>query len=155
MEAHTVPAAGAEPGVISVQEARAAGTGGIRGTAATTGDSTAVTTPTRPGAVLAVSTVAVFMAFLDATIVNIAFPAIHRSFPDVAVSGLSWILNAYNVTVAALLIPAGRLVDRMGRRRGFYAGLGLFLGGSMLCGLAPGVPALIASGCCRRRARRR
>jgi EmrB/QacA subfamily drug resistance transporter len=69
--------------------------------------------------VLLVTSVAVFMGFLDVTIVNIAFPDIEASFPDTSLAGLSWILNAYNIVFAALLVPAGRLSDRLGRRRTF------------------------------------
>ena len=63
--------------------------------------------------VLLVTSVAVFMGFLDVTIVNIAFPDIEASFPGTSLSGLSWILNAYNIVFAALLVPAGRLSDRV------------------------------------------
>jgi nucleotide-binding universal stress UspA family protein len=83
--------------------------------------------------VLAISTLAVFMALLDVTIVNVAFPSIRRTFAGTSLSDLSWILNGYNVVVAALLVPAGRLADRIGRRRMFFAGLGIFLGGSAIC----------------------
>ena len=95
--------------------------------------------------VLLVTAVAAFMGFLDVTIVNIAFPDIERSFPHVSLSGLSWILNAYNIVFAALLVPAGRLADRVGRRRVFFWGLGLFLAASAGCGLAPSVPVLVAT----------
>ena len=61
--------------------------------------------------VLLVTSVAVFMGFLDVTIVNIALPDIEASFPDTSLAGLSWILNAYNIVFAALLVPAGRLSD--------------------------------------------
>ena len=54
--------------------------------------------------VLLVTSVAVFMAFLDVTIVNIAFPDIQASFPDTSRAGLSWVLNAYNIVFAALLM---------------------------------------------------
>ena len=74
--------------------------------------------------VLLVTGVAVFMAFLDVTIVNVAFPSIHVAFPDVSVAGLSWVLNAYNIVFAALLVPAGRLADLLGRRRLFFIGSG-------------------------------
>ncbi|HSS57106.1 MAG TPA: MFS transporter, partial [Solirubrobacteraceae bacterium] len=63
--------------------------------------------------VLLVTSVAVFMGFLDVTIVNIAFPDIEASFPGTSLAGLSWILNAYNIVFAALLVPAGRLSDRL------------------------------------------
>ncbi len=95
--------------------------------------------------VLLYSMLAVFMAFLDATIVNVAFPAIHRSFATISLGDLSWVLNAYNVVIAATLVPAGLLIDRYGRRRGFFTGLLVFLGGSLLCGLAPSADALIAA----------
>jgi EmrB/QacA subfamily drug resistance transporter len=95
--------------------------------------------------VLAVTSVAVFMSFLDVTIVNIAFPDIRASFPDTSLAGLSWILNAYNIVFAALLVPAGRLADRMGRRRTFTAGLLTFLAASVAAGLAPTVEVLVGA----------
>jgi EmrB/QacA subfamily drug resistance transporter len=95
--------------------------------------------------VLLVTSVAVFMGFLDVTIVNIAFPDIERSFPDSSLAGLSWILNAYNIVFAALLVPAGRLADRVGRRRMFFVGIFTFLAASAACGLAPSVEALVAA----------
>ena len=108
-------------------------------------------TPARQGRlsrewkVLLISTLAVFMALLDVTIVNVAFPSIRRSFSGTSLSDLSWVLNAYNVVVAALLVPAGRLADRLGRRRLFFAGLGLFLLGSVLSGAAPSASMLIGA----------
>jgi EmrB/QacA subfamily drug resistance transporter len=95
--------------------------------------------------VLLVTSVAVFMGFLDVTIVNIAFPDIESSFPDTSLAGLSWILNAYNIVFAALLVPAGRLSDRLGRRRMFFVGVLTFLAASMVCGLAPSVEVLVAA----------
>src|SRR6188768_684904 len=95
--------------------------------------------------VLAVTAVAVFMAFLDVTIVNVAFPSIREAFPSASVAGLSWVLNAYNIVFAALLVPAGRLADLLGRRRLFFWGLGGFMVASALCGLAPSVEFLIAA----------
>jgi EmrB/QacA subfamily drug resistance transporter len=95
--------------------------------------------------VLLVTSVAVFMGFLDVTIVNIAFPDIESSFPDSSLAGLSWILNAYNIVFAALLVPAGRLSDRLGRRRMFFAGVTTFLAASVVCGLAPSVEVLVAA----------
>ena len=80
--------------------------------------------------VLLVTSVAVFMGFLDVTIVNIAFPDIVASFPGTSLAGLSWILNAYNIVFAALLVPAGRLADRLGRRRMFFVGVSTFLAAS-------------------------
>jgi EmrB/QacA subfamily drug resistance transporter len=95
--------------------------------------------------VLLVTAVAVFMGFLDVTIVNIAFPDIEASFPSASLAGLSWILNAYNIVFAALLVPAGRLADRVGRRRMFLGGLGTFLAASAVCGLAPSVEVLVVA----------
>src|SRR3954452_19804717 len=87
--------------------------------------------------VLLVTSVAVFMSFLDVTIVNIAFPDIRASFPESSLGQLSWILNAYTIVFAAALVPAGRLADRFGRRRFFFLGVAGFLGASVVC-CAPG-----------------
>nr|MDT0656863.1 MFS transporter [Micromonospora sp. DSM 115978] len=95
--------------------------------------------------VLVVTSVAVFMALLDVTIVNIALPDLRRSFPGDSLSDLSWVLSAYNVVFAAALVPAGRLADRLGRRRLFLAGTLLFLAASLVCGLAGGLGLLVAA----------
>jgi NTE family protein len=95
-------------------------------------------------AVLGISSLGFFLAFLDATIVNIAFPDIAESFPETDIAGLSWILNAYNVVFAAFLLPFGRIADVFGRRRIFLVGLALFTGGSLLCALAWSVESLVA-----------
>jgi EmrB/QacA subfamily drug resistance transporter len=95
--------------------------------------------------ILLVTSVAVFMSFLDVTIVNIAFPDIRASFAHTSLAGLSWILTAYNIVFAALLVPAGRLADRVGRRRMFMAGLVTFLAASLAAGLAPTVEVLVAA----------
>ena len=55
-----------------------------------------------------------------------SFPAIRADFPESSLADLSWIFNAYNVVFAALLVPAGRLADRVGRRRLFLIGLVVF-----------------------------
>ncbi len=89
--------------------------------------------------------VGVFMASLDLFIVNIAFPDIQREFTGVSLAGLSWVLNAYAITFAALLVPAGRWADRAGRKRGFLFGLGLFSLASAACAAAPSVPVLVAA----------
>jgi NTE family protein len=96
-----------------------------------------------PGTVLAVSSLGVFMAFVDATIVNIAFPDIAESFPDAGISTLSWVLNAYNIVFAAFLVAAGRIADLLGRRRMFLFGLVIFTLASGLCAAAPSAGALI------------
>jgi len=86
-----------------------------------------------------------FLAFLDATIVNVAFPSIRESFPDTSIGELSWVLNAYNIVFAAFLIVCGRLTDLLGRRRAFVGGVLLFTVASALCGAAPSVELLIAA----------
>lgn len=87
----------------------------------------------------------VFMAFFDNTVVGIAFPNLLASFPEAGIDGLSWVLNAYAIVFAALLVPAGRLADLLGRRRLFSAGIVLFTLASLLCALAPSAEALIAA----------
>jgi EmrB/QacA subfamily drug resistance transporter len=95
--------------------------------------------------VLAVTAVAVFMGFLDVTIVNVAFPDIERDFADASRADLSWLLNAYNIVFAALLVPAGRIADLVGRRRMFLVGVGAFLAASVLCGVASSPETLVAA----------
>jgi NTE family protein len=97
-----------------------------------------------PRTVLAVSSLGVFIAFVDATIVNIAFPDMARSFPDTSISGLSWVLNAYNIVFAAFLVAAGRIADLLGRRRVFLLGLAVFTLASALCAVAPSAGVLVA-----------
>jgi EmrB/QacA subfamily drug resistance transporter len=99
----------------------------------------------RTTAVVGVLSLAVFMSSLDLFIVNLAFPYIAKQYPGTSLSSLSWVLNAYTIVFAALLVPAGRWADRIGRRRVFVAGLAGFTAGSVLCGLAPGVGLLIAA----------
>jgi len=103
----------------------------------------AATTRVPPSRVLLVSSFGAFLAFLDATIVNVAFPSIRESFPDTTIGELSWVLNAYNIVFAASLILCGRLTDIVGRRRSFVAGVAVFTIASALCGLAPSVELLI------------
>src|SRR4051794_6107616 len=86
-----------------------------------------------------------FLAFLDTTIVNIAFPDISASFSGTGRDALSWVLDGYFVVIAALLVPAGGLADRFGHRRVFLLGLGGFTAASMLCAVAPSLPLLIAA----------
>lgn len=94
---------------------------------------------------LLVASFGAFLAFLDATIVNVAFPSIRDSFPGTSIGSLSWILNAYNIVFAAFLIVFGRLTDLLGRRRAFIGGVAVFSVASVLCGAAPSVDALIAA----------
>ena len=97
-----------------------------------------------PWPVFAVTVAAAFMVALDLSIVNVAFPSIRTSFPEVSTATLSWVLAAYSVVFGALLLGAGRIADRSGRRRIFELGLVVFAAGSLLCGLAPTAWLLIA-----------
>src|SRR4051812_33692552 len=83
--------------------------------------------------------VGVFMASLDLFIVNIAFPDIGEDFGDASLASLSWILNAYAIVFAALLVPAGRWADAFGRKRMFLTGLAVFVVASAACAAAPSV----------------
>src|SRR5919107_329004 len=84
-----------------------------------------------------------FIVGLDVTIVNIALPSM-RAALDASVAGLQWIIDAYTLVLASLLILAGSTADRVGRRRTFQTGLALFTAGSLLCSLAPSLGWLIA-----------
>jgi EmrB/QacA subfamily drug resistance transporter len=87
----------------------------------------------------------VFMSSLDLFIVNIAFPAIGRHFGGASLVSLSWILSAYAIVFAALLVPAGRWADAFGRKRAFLLGLGVFVLASAACAVAPTVGFLIVA----------
>ncbi len=84
---------------------------------------------------LIVACLATFMLLIDITVVNVALPdiqsSLHASFSD-----LQWVVDAYALTLAALLLTAGSLGDRIGRKLVFAVGLGLFVAASLLCGLA-------------------
>ncbi|MGD9735327.1 MAG: MFS transporter [Solirubrobacterales bacterium] len=93
--------------------------------------------------VLGTCSIALLIVGLDATIVNVALPAIHDSLGS-SVAGLQWIVDAYTLVLASLLMLAGSSADRLGRRRVFQTGLGLFSLGSLLCALAPSLELLVA-----------
>lgn len=95
--------------------------------------------------VAALVSTGVFMASLDLFIVNIAFPQIAAEFAGSSLGAQSWVLNAYAIVFAAALVPAGRWFDRVGRRRGFLAGVALFGLASALCAAAPSLAILIAA----------
>ena len=84
---------------------------------------------------LTVVCIAIFMLLLDITVVNVALPEIQRDL-DADFSHLQWVVDAYALTLAALLLTAGSLADRYGRRLIFAGGLVLFVAASLLCGLA-------------------
>jgi EmrB/QacA subfamily drug resistance transporter len=79
--------------------------------------------------------VGIFMLLIDITVVNVALPQIQRSLHS-SFSDLQWVVNAYALTLAALLLTAGSLADLLGRKRVFAAGLILFTAASLLCGLS-------------------
>jgi EmrB/QacA subfamily drug resistance transporter len=97
-------------------------------------------------AVLAIVAVAQFMVILDATVVNVALPTIQRDL-GFSEQSLSWVLNAYTLVFGGFLLLGGRLADQLGRRRLFVAGIALFSGASLICGLSqsPGM-LLVARG---------
>ncbi|MEZ0094146.1 MFS transporter [Streptacidiphilus sp. EB129] len=94
--------------------------------------------------VLAICCMSLFIVGLDNTIVNVALPSIQRDL-HASVSGLQWIIDAYTLVLASLLMLSGSTGDRIGRRRTFQFGLLLFTLGSLLCSLAPGLGWLIAA----------
>ena len=85
-----------------------------------------------------------FMLLLDVTIVVVALPSIRGSLRT-SFSDVQWTIDAYALSLAALLLPTGSLADIFGRRRVFALGLGVFTAGSLLCGLASSGTMLIAS----------
>ena len=99
----------------------------------------------RFAAVFAVVTAGIAMVNLDLFIVNVALPSIGRAFGGADLSSLSWVLNAYAIVFAALLVPAGRAADRIGRRRAFLAGVVVFALASAACAAATDVWVLVAA----------
>jgi EmrB/QacA subfamily drug resistance transporter len=95
--------------------------------------------------IMAVLAAVAFMAQLDLFIVNVALPVIGRSYAGSSLSGLSWVLNAYAIVFAALLVPAGRLADHFGRRRFLLIGVAIFTLASAACAAAPTLGVLVAA----------
>jgi NTE family protein len=98
-----------------------------------------------PRQVLAVASLGAVLAFVDATIVNVAFPDIREDFDDASLGGISWVLNAYNIVFAAFIVAAGRIADLLGRKRMFELGIVVFTLTSVLCAVAPSVELLVAA----------
>jgi len=97
------------------------------------------------GAVFAVVCAGVICVNLDMFIVNVAIPSIGRSFGGANLANLSWVLNAYAIVFAALLVPAGRAADLIGRRAAFLTGMIVFGVASAACAVAPDVWVLVAA----------
>ena len=85
---------------------------------------------------LLASCIAIFMLLLDVTIVNVALPSIERDL-HADFSDLQWVIDAYALSLAGLVLAAGSLADRVGRRLVFMLGLAIFTASSLACGLAP------------------
>ncbi len=85
---------------------------------------------------LLLSGLAVFATFLDTSILFVAFPDIVRSFPSAESTQLSWVINAYTIAFAALVVPSGKIADRVGHKRSFLSGSLLFTFASLLCAAA-------------------
>ncbi len=97
------------------------------------------------GVVLVTVTLGVFMANLDASIVNISLPMIARSFGVSVTGSIAWVVIAYLVIIAAVLLTVGRVADLIGRTPVWLGGLLLFTTSSALCGAAPSLGALIVA----------
>ena len=106
-------------------------------------DAVAAATRGRRLLILVVCSMSLLLVGLDATIVNVALPAIHDSFHS-TLEGLQWTVDAYTLVLASLLMLTGSTADRFGRRRIFQAGLVVFSLGSLLCALAPSLGLLVA-----------
>lgn len=112
--------------------------------AATVNDSPAGAITARAWQTLFITSVAMFLVSMDVTIVSVALPAISRSF-HASPATLSWVFTAYNITFAALLLLAGKLADRVGRKRVFLGGLVFFAAASLLAAIAPSESLLIGA----------
>src|SRR4051794_25605634 len=104
----------------------------------------AATKSTTRGLALAVLCAGMLMIVLDSTIVNVALPAIQSEL-GFDQSNLAWVVNAYLIAFGGVLLLMGRVGDLVGRTRVFLAGLALFTGASLACGIAPSQEALIAA----------
>lgn len=94
--------------------------------------------------VLATAVLGSAMVFVDGTVVNVALPHIGTAL-DASLSGLTWTVNGYTLTLASLILLGGSLGDRFGRKRVFVIGVVWFASASLLCGLAPNVGTLVAA----------
>src|SRR3954467_15662155 len=105
---------------------------------------TAQTTDRSRWIALVVLCVGMLMIVLDATVVNVALPSIQNDL-GFSQSGLAWVVNAYMIAFGGLLLLAGRLGDLISRRKVFLAGLAVFTGASLVCGLAQSEAVLVGA----------
>ena len=91
------------------------------------------------------SALGAFIVTANVSTMNVAFPDLEATFDDASRGALTWVLNSYTITFAALLIPFGRLADRFGRRELFTVGLAVFAAASMLVGAAPTLGVMIGA----------
>jgi EmrB/QacA subfamily drug resistance transporter len=103
-----------------------------------------MTGSTRKGWTLAIVSIGLFMVVLDNLVVNVALPSIHRDL-GASIQALEWIVNAYVLAYAVLLLTGAALGDRFGRKRMFIAGISLFTLSSAAAALAPSIGLLIAA----------
>ncbi len=108
-------------------------------------DPPAAPRPARPALTALIVLTGVFLSSLDLFIVNIAFPSISATYHGESLSSLSWVLSAYTIVFAAVLVPAGRWADRAGRKKAFLLGLAIFTASSALCAVAPSLDLLVAA----------
>src|SRR5438093_6290968 len=94
--------------------------------------------------VLAATTLASSMAFIDGTVVNVALPALQTNL-NATIVDVQWVIEAYSLVLAAFLLVGGSLGDQYGRRRVFLIGIALFAFASAWCGFAPNIGHLIAA----------
>jgi EmrB/QacA subfamily drug resistance transporter len=105
---------------------------------------TATRRQANPGTALAASLLGFFVITLDASVVNVALPAMRAGLGG-GITGLQWVVDGYVLAFAALLLSAGSFSDRVGARRAFAVGLTVFVAASAACGLAPSLPALVVA----------
>ncbi len=98
--------------------------------------------PGHPSLILGICCLSLLLVGMDVTIVNVALPSIQRDL-HATLAGLQWVVDAYTLVVASLLMFAGSMSDRFGRRKVFQLGLVLFTSGSVLCSLAPSIGGLV------------
>jgi EmrB/QacA subfamily drug resistance transporter len=106
------------------------------------GDRTSPGVRRRPWLVFIAVLPGIFLTLADATIMSVAIPRIIREL-DASVTGVSWVMNGYNLVLTVLFLPMGRFADRFGHRRLFVAGLALFTAASLGCALSGSLEALV------------